>query len=203
MTELCYEIWFTTLNNDKVLTEQTKNQIVLTVVQVKNWLLFQHTLLTKSFSFYSTRLSPAILRPSQVKIEQLNESWIRNLQYLYTNFFVYSIVVTISPIWDIPTIRVITPVGTIPPIWDNSTTYVIAPVVKTSPVVTISPLAQSPLWWQIHQLHHHSFLVCSHGITTYLFRKTKSHVSLHMTDFNRRQWFYDTSRAYIFCLSLN
>jgi len=26
MTELCYEIWFTTLNNNKVLIKQTKNQ---------------------------------------------------------------------------------------------------------------------------------------------------------------------------------
>ena len=26
MTELCYNIWFTTLKNDKVLMKQTKNQ---------------------------------------------------------------------------------------------------------------------------------------------------------------------------------
>jgi len=31
---------------DKVLIEQTKNQNVLTVVQGKNWLLYQNTLLT-------------------------------------------------------------------------------------------------------------------------------------------------------------
>jgi len=33
---------------DKVLIEQTKNQNVLTVVQGKNWLLYQNTLLTRS-----------------------------------------------------------------------------------------------------------------------------------------------------------
>ena len=48
MTELCYERWFTTQTNDKVLIKQTKNQNVLTVVQGKSLLSIQNTLLTRS-----------------------------------------------------------------------------------------------------------------------------------------------------------
>jgi len=46
MTEFCYKAWFTTRKYDKVLIEQTKNQTVLTIVQVNNWLSIQYTLLT-------------------------------------------------------------------------------------------------------------------------------------------------------------
>ena len=38
VTELCYDIWITTLTDDKVLIKQTKNQNVLTIVQDKNLL---------------------------------------------------------------------------------------------------------------------------------------------------------------------
>ena len=49
MTELCYERLFTTLNNDKVLTEQTKKQGTYSCAGQKLTVLFQHTLLTKAF----------------------------------------------------------------------------------------------------------------------------------------------------------
>jgi len=42
VTELCYDRWFTTLNNDKVLIEQTKNQSTYSFAGQKLTMLFQH-----------------------------------------------------------------------------------------------------------------------------------------------------------------
>jgi len=59
--------------NDKVLIEQTKKQGTYSFAGQKLTALFQHTLLTKAFSFNfcSTRPPPAIVRPLQVTFEQL------------------------------------------------------------------------------------------------------------------------------------
>jgi len=73
VTALCYDRWFTTLKNDKVLIEPTKKPGTYGFAGQKLTMLFQHTFLTKSvlFNFCSTRPPPAIVRPLQVKFEQL------------------------------------------------------------------------------------------------------------------------------------
>ena len=98
MTELCYDRWFTTLKNDKVLIEQTKKQVTYSFAGQKLTTLFQQTLLTKSlsFNFCSTRPPPAIVRPLQVKFEQLIHS-IPKFKVFMWKPLVYSIMVAMLP----------------------------------------------------------------------------------------------------------
>ena len=87
MTEPCYERWFTTTNYDKVLMKQTKKS-VLTVLQVRNWLSKQNTLLTRSclfLTFNSTRPPPVTVYPLQVKFESIIISNAQNAGF-YTDY---------------------------------------------------------------------------------------------------------------------
>jgi len=71
VTELCYDRWFTTQTNDKVLIKQTKNQhctYSCAGQKLTAWFSI-HFWLKLLSNFYSTRPPPAIVRPLHVKFE--------------------------------------------------------------------------------------------------------------------------------------